>query len=61
MRVPTLVIWAEEDLALPPPFLDRLEAFVPEVRLVRLAGATHWVVSEQPARIAAEIERELAS
>ena len=61
MRVPTLVIWAEEDLALPPPFLDRMEAFVPEVHLARLTGATHWAVPDQPVRIAAEIERELAS
>jgi epoxide hydrolase 4 len=61
VRVPTLVIWAEEDIALPPSLLDGLEAFVPEMRLVRLPGATHWVVHEQPARIAAEIERELAS
>jgi len=27
---------------------------------VRLADATHWVIHEQPATIAAEIERELA-
>jgi len=61
VRVPTLVIWAEDDIALPASLLDGLDAFVPRMRLVRLAGATHWVIHERPARIAAEIERELAS
>jgi epoxide hydrolase 4 len=60
VRVPTLVVWAENDIALPKSLLDGLEAFVPQMRLVRLADATHWVIHEQPATIAAEIERELA-
>ena len=61
VRVPTLVLWAEDDIALPTSLLDGLDAFVPQMRLVRLPGATHWVIHEQPARIAAEIERELES
>ena len=60
VRVPTLVIWAEADIALPPSLLDGLEAFVPKMRLVRIPAASHWVVHEQPQRIATEIERELA-
>lgn len=59
VTVPTLVVWAEADRALPMSLLDGLEAFVPDMRLVRLPGATHWVVHEQPSVIAAEIEREL--
>ena len=61
VRVPTLVIWAEDDLALPVSLLDGLEAYVPRMRLVRLPSATHWVIHEQPATIAAEIERELGA
>ena len=61
VRVPTLVIWGEADAALPPSLLDGLEAFVPQLRLVRVPGATHWIVHERPALIAAEIERELAA
>ena len=61
VRVPTLVVWAEDDLALPTSLLDGLEAFVPQLRLVRLPNATHWVIHEQPATIAAEIERELVA
>jgi len=61
VHVPTLVLWAEDDMALPTSLLEGLEAYVPRMRLVRLPGATHWVIHEQPATIAAEIERELAS
>jgi pimeloyl-ACP methyl ester carboxylesterase len=60
VRVPTLVVWAEADTALPASLLDGLDAFVPQMRLVRVPGATHWIVHERPASIAAEIERELA-
>ena len=60
VRVPTLVIWGERDIALPPALLDGLEAFVPRMRLVRAPDATHWIVHEQPALIAREIEAALA-
>ena len=60
VRVPTLVIWAEGDVALRPSLLDGLDEFVPVMRLVRVPGATHWIVHERPALIAAEIEAELA-
>ena len=59
-RVPTLVIWAEDDIALPSTLLDGLDAFVPDLRLVRVPGATHWIIHERPALISTEIERELA-
>lgn len=60
VRVPTLVIWGEGDAALPPALLDGLEAYVPQVRLVRVPDATHWIVHEQPALVAREIETALA-
>ena len=61
VNVPTLVIWAEDDSALPPSLIDGLEAYIPRMRLVRVPGATHWIVHEQPEFIAGEIERELAA
>jgi epoxide hydrolase 4 len=61
VRVPTLVIWAEADVALPVALLDGLGAFVPDMRLVRVPGATHWIVHERPQLVAAQIERELAA
>ena len=60
VRVPTLVVWAEDDIALPPSLLDGLEGFVPDMRLVRVAGATHWIVHERPQLVIAAIEAELA-
>ncbi len=60
VRVPTHVVWAEADVALPPALLDGLEAFVPAMTLSRVPGATHWIVHERPALVAAEIERALA-
>ncbi len=57
---PTLVIWAEDDIALPVALIDGLEAYVPQMRLVRVPGATHWIVHERPAFIAAEIEQFLS-
>ena len=59
VRLPTLVIWAEGDVALPVALLDGLEHYVPQMRLVRVPGATHWIVHERPQWIAAEIERQL--
>ena len=59
VKLPTRVVWAEDDLALPIGLLDGLEAFVPHMQLVRVPNATHWVVHEQPALIAAQIEAAL--
>lgn len=58
---PTLVIWAEDDIALPKALIDGLDAFVPDLRLVRVPGATHWIIHERPAFIAAEIGKFLAA
>ena len=60
VELPTLVIWAEDDLALPKSLVDGLDAFVPDMRLVRVPGATHWVIHERPKLIASEIETHLA-
>ncbi len=61
VKLPTLVIWAEDDTALPPSLIDGLAAYVPAMRLVRVPGATHWIVHERPQFVAAEIERHLAA
>jgi pimeloyl-ACP methyl ester carboxylesterase len=61
VRIPTHVVWAEDDTALLPGLLDGLEAFVPRLTLARIPQASHWIVHEQPARVAREIERALAT
>jgi epoxide hydrolase 4 len=61
VKLPTLVVWAEDDIALPKALVEGLDAFVPNMRLVRVPGATHWIIHEQLALVAAEIEAHLAS
>ena len=46
--VPTLVIWGLGDTALPPALLDGLADHVPQLRIERVADASHWIVHEQP-------------
>lgn len=55
VTLPTLVIWAEADHALLPCLLDGLQAYVPDMRIERLPGASHWVIHEEPARLAESI------
>ena len=51
-RVPTTVLWGERDKALLPGLLDGLERWVPQLRLERVPDASHWIVHEQPGRVA---------
>lgn len=51
IRVPTMVIWGEQDAALLPAMLDGLEECVPDLRIERIAEGSHWVVHEFPERI----------
>jgi pimeloyl-ACP methyl ester carboxylesterase len=60
VRVPTLVVWGDRDTALLPVLLEGLEVLVPDLKLVRLPEATHWLVHEQPERVVAEIGAFLA-
>lgn len=46
--VPTLVIWGMGDKALLPCNLEGLDAFVQNLRVVRVPEATHWIVHEKP-------------
>ena len=57
--LPTLVLWAMQDAALLPQLVDGLEAFIPQLTLEKVAGASHWIVHEQPALVAERIGRFL--
>jgi pimeloyl-ACP methyl ester carboxylesterase len=61
VRVPTTVLWGLDDTALLPGLLDGLTQWVPDLRLVRVSGASHWIVHERSDLVVAEIERALAS
>jgi len=55
VRVPTLVIWGEKDIALTVKNLDGLEKYVPELVVKRMPEGTHWVAQEKPAEVNAMI------
>lgn len=56
LAIPTLVIWALEDLALPPENLDGLETMVTDLTLVRVADCGHFVPWEAPAVVNAALD-----
>ena len=55
VAVPTLVLWGMRDESLVSELLDGLEAWVPNVMIERFAAATHWIVHEEPDRVAQRI------
>ncbi len=61
VRVPTTVLWGEQDIALRPGLLDGLDRWVPQLEVVRVPEASHWIAHEQPALVVATIRRLLAS
>lgn len=59
VRVPTTVLWGDQDRALLPGLLEGLDAYVPDLRLVRVPDASHWLVHECPERVVSEVRRAL--
>jgi pimeloyl-ACP methyl ester carboxylesterase len=57
VRVPTLVLWGEADVALPASLLDGLDELVDDLTIQRLPDATHWLAHEEPRAIADAIHR----
>jgi epoxide hydrolase 4 len=53
--MPTLVLWAQDDIALLPCLNEGLAQHVPDLKLVPIPKATHWVVHENPGRVIREI------
>ena len=48
VRIPTLVIWGEKDVALPTGNLQEIEKFVSDLQVRRVADGSHWIIREQP-------------
>ena len=59
VNVPTTVLWGLADKALPPGLLEGLAQWVPQLHLITVPDASHWIVHEQPQRVA-ELIAELA-
>jgi pimeloyl-ACP methyl ester carboxylesterase len=51
VRVPALVIWGEQDPALPAKNLEGLQQFAPQLTIKRIPDGSHWVVHEKPAEV----------
>jgi pimeloyl-ACP methyl ester carboxylesterase len=59
VTLPTRVLWGEADHALLPGLLDGLQAHLPQGEIVRVPGATHWIVHEQPQLVVQQVEQML--
>jgi pimeloyl-ACP methyl ester carboxylesterase len=56
LKIPTLVIWALDDLALPPENLDGMELVVTDLTLVKVPGCGHFVPWEAPDAVNAALD-----
>jgi pimeloyl-ACP methyl ester carboxylesterase len=56
VRVPTLVIWGEQDTSLLPGCAEGLERWVPQIEVRRVADGSHWIVYEKP-RLVSDVIR----
>jgi pimeloyl-ACP methyl ester carboxylesterase len=56
LNVPTLVIWGEEDRFQLVKYGQRLADDIPGAHLVRIAGASHFAMIDQPARVHSTIQ-----
>jgi pimeloyl-ACP methyl ester carboxylesterase len=60
LTIPTLVIWALDDLALPPENLEGLEDIIDPLTLVKVPDCGHFVPWEAPQAVNAAMEAFLA-
>jgi len=60
VEIPTLVLWAMDDVALPPALVEGLHEYVPQLTLEKVPDATHWIVHERPALVAERLGAFLA-
>jgi pimeloyl-ACP methyl ester carboxylesterase len=60
LTIPTLVIWALDDLALPPETLEGLEEIIDPLTIVRVPDCGHFVPWEAPDAVNAAMEAFLA-
>ena len=61
VRVPTLVIWGEQDSYLLPGNLTGLQEHVPDLTVRRVPEGSHWVIHEQPAAVNVAIREFLGA
>jgi pimeloyl-ACP methyl ester carboxylesterase len=55
VRVPSLMIMAENDEVLPPSATEGMEKLVPDLEKYLVRNSGHWTQQEQPAEVSAKI------
>ncbi len=60
LKIPALVIWAMDDLALPPENLDGMDAIIPDLTVVKVPDCGHFVPWEAPGAVNAALDEFLA-
>jgi epoxide hydrolase 4 len=60
VKLPTFVLWAMDDAALPPGLVDGLDEYVSQLALEKVEGASHWIVHERPQFVAQRLGNFLA-
>jgi pimeloyl-ACP methyl ester carboxylesterase len=59
LTIPTLVIWAMDDIALPPANIEGLDEVIEDLTLVKVPGSGHFVQWEAPAEVNAALDEFL--
>ena len=59
VSLPTLVIWALDDIALPPVLVEGLGDYVANLTIQTVPGASHWIVHEKPQLLAQMLQHFL--
>ncbi|MBT9505972.1 alpha/beta hydrolase [Rhodoferax sp.] len=52
VSLPTMVVWAMDDIALPPVLIKGLDEYIANLTIHTVPGATHWIVHEKPELVA---------
>jgi pimeloyl-ACP methyl ester carboxylesterase len=60
LTIPTLVVWAMDDIALPPANLDGMDELIDDLTVVRVPGSGHFVQWEAPEAVNAALDSFLS-
>jgi pimeloyl-ACP methyl ester carboxylesterase len=60
LTIPTLVVWAMDDLALPPANLDGMDTMIEDLTVVKIPGCGHFVQWEAPEAVNTALDAFLA-
>lgn len=60
LKIPTLVVWAMDDIALPPANLEGMDELIDDLTIVKVLGSGHFVQWEAPEAVNAALDAFLA-